>query len=176
MHKWPIIIIGSALLTTFQAAFFSALPAPAYSIDLLLVVIIGFIAGFRPRYAYAAAITGGLVQDVLSSSSPGMHILIAILAVFVLNLLFERIITNLSFISFAALNAVGFTIYWTAAAAMNALVDLTLGRPLGWSFASSAAALFLGMILQVAVGLSILLIFKNLARFFRMRFIFSEHA
>lgn len=175
MPKWLAIILGSALLMTFQAAFFSAWPAPADSVDLMLVLIIGFVASFQPRYAYAAAATGGLVQDILSSSPPGLHISLALLTASVVNLLFLRVITNLSLISFAALNAVGFVFFRVSAAAMGLLVDLTLGRTIDRSFAAGAVDLFWGMAVQITASALLLLVFKYLAGLFRTRFFFSEH-
>jgi len=176
MHKWAAIILGSMLLVTMQAAFFSAMPAPASSIDLVLVAIIGLIANFRPRYAYAAAAAGGLAQGVISSAPPGVHVAVGLLTAFMLTLLFERIITNLSFISFAALNAIGFTIYWVIFAFCRMIADLTLGQPVGRSVPASATDLLGGVILQTAASLLLLFVVKNLGKYFRMRFFFSEHA
>jgi hypothetical protein len=176
MHRWAAVILGSMLLATVQAAFFSALPTPASSIDLVLIVVVGLIASFQPRYAYAAAMSGGLARDAVSSAPPGLHMTIGLLTAFVLVLVFERVITNLSFVSFAALNAVGFTLYWVVLAFGHVIVDLTLGQPVGRSVSTGAASLLGGIIAQTSASLLLLLVVKNLGKYFRTRFFISEHA
>lgn len=177
MLKWPALIIVFLAFMAAQAAFFSALPTPLNGIDLCLIAVIGLVASFRPSHAYAAAAAGGLARDLVTSAPVGSNVFVAVAVAALLVLLFERVVTNLSVISFAALNAAGYLAYGLLAAILgffqgaagggSFLSAWTANRALSW-----AAALPL----QVIAGVALLLASRLIHRYLRTRFLYSEHA
>lgn len=175
MLKWPILIISFTILTTAQAAFFSALPAPFSSLDLSLIAVIGLVASFRPNFAYVAAASGGLARDLVTSAPVGSHVVMAVLTAAILIMLFERVITNLSFISFAALNAAGFLICQALHAALCIMTAATTGGGNFWSV-DGALSLAAALTVQVSAASFLLLTAKASGKFFRNRFLYTDHA
>lgn len=174
MLKWPILIISFTILTTAQAAFFSALPAPFSGLDLSLIAVIGLVASFRPNFAYVAAASGGLARDLVTSAPIGSHVVMAVLTAAILIMLFERVITNLSLISFAALNAAGFLICQALHAALRIMTAVTTGGNF-WSV-DGALSLAAALAVQVSAASFLLLTTKASGKFFRNRFLYTDHA
>lgn len=172
MLKWPILIIAFMAFMAAQTAFFSGLPAPFNGVDLYLIAVTGLIASFRPGPAYAVALAGGLARDLATAAPVGTHTVVAFAVAALLNLLFERVITNLSLLSFSVLNAVGYLAYGILAAALQAAGGLTAGHSL------AAGALDFGgaLLAQTAAAALLLLTLRLISRQIRTRFLYSEHA
>ena len=176
MFRWSAVILSCLGLALLQTAFLSALPAPWRGLDLVLIAVVGLVANFRSKYAFGAIAAAGLVQDILTSSAAGWHIFLGVAVVLAVSALFARIITNISWLSFAALNAVGYLLAAALAAGLGLAGDLTFGRPLGRPTAAGAGLFLLELLLQVAASLLALLAAKALKKAVRSRFIFADHA
>ncbi len=163
MLRWPALIILSMLFMSAQASFFSALPAPFNGIDLGLIAVIGLVASFRPRHALIAAAAGGLARDLVTAAPIGLNLLLAAAVTWLLIALFDRVVTNLSLISFAALNAAGFVSFAALAA--------VTGRP-----AFGAYHFIQALLLQLAAGVTLLLAARLAGRYLRRRFLYADHA
>ena len=173
MFRWLGLIIAFILLSALQTAFFSAWPAPWRSLDLTLVAVVGLIVSFRPRQAFVAAAAAGFAADALTSSPIGAHAVLMLLSAFLLNLLFERVITNVSVLAFAAMNVAAYLLTAGIGAAWDLASALTVGSPGGSS--AGAPGFLAALVLQAALSLAAILLARAVRRSVLSRFLLTSH-
>ena len=109
MFRTLLAILAGAACAIVSVAFLSAYPAPPALLVLPILLIVGLLFSFRFRSAFAAAVAAGIVGDAIANSG-GERLLILLATAAAVFVLFTRIITHVSSISFLAMNAIGFAV------------------------------------------------------------------
>lgn len=117
MRRTLLVILFAAALGIVNAGFVSALPAPASSLHLPLLLVIGLIASFRFVDAFTAAAAAGITLDAVSSLPFGTNLLVTLGAALLATVLFTRVFTNHSWTGLLGMNAAAFL-------GMNAMLGL----------------------------------------------------
>ena len=103
------IIVNTAvilLLAVIQTAFVSALDGWLNNLQLIIIYTLLLIAIDKKPLAYIYAFASGLVLGFFSLAPFGLYALSLLFAVFIVDMVFENIITNRSLYSFVMLCAV----------------------------------------------------------------------
>ena len=171
MSSWYLILLGVPLLTLVQASESAFLPPPWSSVDLTLILAVGLVAAFRTRQALIVALISGFVLDILLAAPPGAGIFARTAAILIASLAFTRVFTNLSYLSFTALNALAYIV--------SRLIFTLIGLAVGWPgviriadlartdwFAWFAADLAI----HLAIALLLVLLIRKTGRYFLRRF------
>jgi hypothetical protein len=159
MYRTVAVVIAAIAVALVQTGFVSALPAPAASVSLPLLLVVWLITSFRFSDAYAAVLAAGITGDALSSLPRGTHTLVLAATCAVTMFLFTRVFTHHSRRGNLALHAGAFGL----AAAALALVQIVRGTLVGlpllpefnepwWRLALAA----LGAQLGIALGAMLL--------------------
>lgn len=155
MRRYLFLIIAAVALGIVQASFVRALPGPASSLDLPLIMIVALVTGFRFGDAFVAAAASGLAADTLSSLPFGVTALIMLALVIVTAALFTRVFTHHSWLGTVGINAAAFALSNLAFLAVRAVRATFAGFPAFPSpdpgFASHALAA-VGIQLAAVVG------------------------
>lgn len=170
-----LIALGSGLLAAISGAFLSGLSGPFDRIDLTLIVACGLIGVFRPTEALAAALGAGLFWDALTGSPPGAHLLAMPLAVWISDLSFRRLLSNLSWPSFAVLNGLAYLFTYATLGAVGAAANRLSGWPAAYRFTDWLGALLSAALVQVLVALIGLGLARILATRLASRYINWRH-
>ncbi len=168
-----VAAVAAALL---QSAGLSALPLPLNYLSLPLLLAAGYVATFRPRQAYAAAVAGGITLDLLTSAPSGRNMVVLFVLTAALNWLFRRVFSNLSYPSFAGLTAAGYILLrllQAAASVLTAPMSGAASQAVWWP--DRAAALTMGLVCQTILALVILLAARSVGRTVARRFFITEH-
>jgi len=171
MSSWFLILLGVPLLTLLQASASAFLPPPWSGFDLTLILAVGLVAAFRTRQALAVAVISGFILDILLAAPPGAGIAARAAAVLIASLAFTRIFTNLSYLSFAALNALAYI----TSRLIFTLIGLVTGWPGVIRFADLGRTGWPGWFaadLAVHLAAAIILVFlvRRTGRYFLRRF------
>jgi rod shape-determining protein MreD len=167
--------LGSGLLAAVSGAFLSGLSAPFGRVDLTLIVACGLIGVFRPTEALAVALGAGLSWDALTGSPPGAHLLAMPLAVWVSDLAFRRLLSNLSWPSFAVLNGLAFLLTYAILGAVGAAANRLAGWSAPFGFVEWFGSLLSAALMQVLVALIGLWLARVLANRLATRYIKWRH-
>jgi hypothetical protein len=150
MRRIALIIAVALVSALLHAGFVSALPEPASSLHLPMILVIGLIATFRFADAFAAALAAGITLDALSSLPFGVNLLTLVAATALAILLFTRVFTNHSWIGLLGMNAACYLLLH------GLLGTARLGRAVfaGWPaqeavFRASPGALAAGVATQI---------------------------
>lgn len=175
VYRLLLIGLGVGVLAAASGGLVSAWPAPFGRLDLGLIACCALIGVFRPSEALAAALGAGLFWESLTAAPRGAYLLIMPLAVFVTDLLFRRLLSNISWPAFAVLNALAYLLAYSSLA----LVSLGAGRLQGWTpaagFGSWLVALIWASLWQVAVAVVGLWVFRYLGAYLRSRYLYAKH-
>jgi len=174
--RLSLIALGSGLLAAVSGALLSGFPAPFGRLDLTLIVACGLIGVFRPTDALAAALGAGLFWDALTGLPPGAHLLAMPLAVWAADLIFRRLLSNLSWPSFAVLNGLAFFFTYSILGAINAVANRLAGWPAAGRFTEWLGALLTATLFQVLFALLSLWIARVMAARLATRYLRWKHA
>jgi cell shape-determining protein MreD len=175
IYRLLLIALGSGLLATVSGAFFSAWPAPFGRLDLALIICCGLIGIFRPSEALAAALGAGLFWESLTAAPRGAYLLILPSAVFLADLMFRRLLSNISWPAFAVLNGLTYLLVYSSLA----LVMLAAERLQGWApvagFGGWLSALLWASLWQVTVAVIGLWLFRFIGGYLKTRYLYARH-
>ncbi|MFA6603543.1 MAG: hypothetical protein WCT10_01720 [Patescibacteria group bacterium] len=171
MSAWYLLIIGVPILTLAQTTGSAFLPPPWSTADPTLILAVGLVANFRNRQALAVAVISGFILDILLAAPPGAEIFARTTAILATILAFNLIFTNLSYLSFAALNA----LTYLASRLIFTLIGLAAGWPGILRLADQAWTDWLGwfaadLAVQLAAALVLMFLARRTGRFFLNRF------
>lgn len=157
-----------------QVAVVAAWPAPFGRLLLPLLLITALIGVFRFEQALLVAVAAGLTLDLLIGTVWGSQPLALLLTTGLLFVMFIRVITNVSVVSFVALNAIGYLLLtglnWVARAFTDSLHGLTLphgGTWSDWAF---------GLAAQVMLAAACLMTTRFIGDRLMRRFFLTRHA
>ena len=150
-----IIAVLSAVMAAavLEACFLYALPWPFSALRVTVMIVVGLIAGFRFGEGLAAAVLGGAILDMLSPEPAGSHLVAMVVMAVLLNVLFTRVLTNVSWPSFIGINAAAFLIFRALFAVIRITQDFfTASSVLTWPTAGDLTAFMAAMLLQVVMA------------------------
>lgn len=174
MRRTLILILIAALIGIFQASFMQALPRPASSIDLPLILVVALVTNFRFVDAFAAAAASGIAADMLSSLPFGTNAAIMVVLAAVTVSLFTRVFTNHSWPGTVGINVAVFALANAGLAAVRAVRATFIGfpafPPLDAAALSAAAAAVAAQLAAVLLAVGAGALAKRLfSRFFFIR-------
>ncbi len=151
MRRLLLVTALAAALGILHAGFVSALPAPASSLHLPLMLVVGLIASFRFADAFAAAAASGIALDAVSSLPFGTNVVVMLAATALAVILFTRVFTNHSWTGLLGMNAAAYLVLHGALGA----VRLARAVLAGWAvreavFRATPSQLAAALCLQIA--------------------------
>src|SRR5688572_1351861 len=121
MRRYLLLIIAALGLGIVQASFVAALPGPASSLDLPLIMVVALVTAFRFSDALVTAAVSGLAADMLSSLPFGVTAAIMMALAVVTMALFNRVFTHHSWLGTVGINAAVFALSNLAFLAVRAV-------------------------------------------------------
>ena len=128
MRRIPLILVAVAV-GILQASFVAALPHPASSVDLPLILAVALVTNFRVTEAFIAAAASGLTIDILSSLPFGVNAALMLVLVVVTVGLFTRIFTHHTWLGTLGINVAVYALSGVALIALRAVRATFIGFP-----------------------------------------------
>jgi len=109
--EWLIYFLIFSLVAIVQATFISALPAAYFAINLPLTVLLFCLLFFNRNTTLVVAMFMGFWLDIFSFSFFGLHILVFLAIVFIIDFALNEWLTNRSLYSFLVLSVLSVIVY-----------------------------------------------------------------
>lgn len=145
----PLVLVAVAI-GILQASFVAALPYPASSVDLPLILAVTLVTNFRLTEAFIAAAASGLAMDILSSLPFGVNAALMLVLVAVTVGLFTRIFTQHTWLGTLGINVAVYALSQASLVALRAVRATFIGFT---AFPPMEAALVGAALSAVAVQL-----------------------
>jgi len=169
MALYLIVIAASASLAIVQASFVRALPAPWSGLELPLLLLTALIMRLRTNEAFVAAFVAGIVADALSSFAPGTRTLLSLLVALGAAALATRVFSHRSFFGVVGITSAAYLLQRAGMAGIRTVRAFLDGTAYA---APDAAPIFLGLLLQLAAAVVVMLVARFIAKTFTRIFFF----
>ena len=109
--EWFFYFLFFSLIAIVQATFISSLPAAYFAINLPLTALLFSLLFFDKNMSLVLAILMGFWLDILGFNFFGLHILVFLAVVFIIDFMLNNWLTNRSLYSFLVLSILGALIH-----------------------------------------------------------------
>jgi len=109
--EWLIYFLFFSLVAIVQATFISSLPSAYFAINLPLTAILFSLLFFNRNMTLASSIVMGFWLDILGFNFFGLHILVFLAIVFIIDFILNNWLTNRSLYSFLVLSILSAVVY-----------------------------------------------------------------
>lgn len=158
--EWFFYIVIFSIAAIFQTSFILALPSFYSAINLpLILVLFSFLLTKRKAILFLSLILGFWL-DILSFNFFGLHIIVLVATVFVLDLIIENWLTNRSLYSFLMLSVLGAIFY---SLILNLTALLVQGSATGMNIFIFSYYFWKQLFWQIIWNVVFMILFFNLA-------------
>jgi rod shape-determining protein MreD. len=158
--EWFFYFLFFSLVAIVQATFISALPAAYFAINLPLTALLFSLLFFNRNMSLVIAILMGFWLDILGFNFFGLHILVFLAVVFIIDFMLNNWLTNRSLYSFLVLSILGALIHDIL---LYGMVALWQSGQAGFSFFLFQAYFWKQMLWQMFWNAIFMILFFSLA-------------